>query len=186
MSTRGSYGFYKDGESKLTYNHFDSYPSGLGENVLNFIKLTDDKSLENIFNSIKLVEDDSYPDKEEQSILKELGYATQYRGNALKWFEIIGSHAGDLSVYSNGLTFMLNNNDFIKNSLFCEWAYIINLDTKEFEVYEGFQNEPNNNRYSIEVPSESGYYSCKLLMSIPLNVAREINCLEEYIEKETM
>lgn len=185
MSTRGSYGFYKDGVSKLTYNHFDSYPSGLGQNVLNFIKCTDDKSLENICDSIQLVEDDNYPSAAELLTLKKLGYGTEYRDEALKWFEIIGPHTGDLSAYSNGLIFMLNHNDFIKNSLFCEWAYIINLDSQELEIYEGFQKEPNNNRYSINVPSKSGYYSCRLLMSIPLNVAREINDLEEYIEKET-
>ena len=30
MSTRGIYGFRKNGEDKLTYNHYDSYFSYLG------------------------------------------------------------------------------------------------------------------------------------------------------------
>lgn len=186
MSTRGSYGFYKNGENKLTYNHFDSYPSRLGQDVVNFIKLNDDNSLENIFNSIQLVKEDDYPNEVEQLTLKQLGYGTQYRGKNLQWYEIIGPHAGDLGIYSSGFTFMLNNNDFIKNSLFCEWAYIINLDSKELEIYKGFQKEPNNNRYSIDIPSNSGYYSCKLLTSIQLDIVREIDNLEDYIKKETV
>ena len=30
---------------------------------------------------------------------------------------------------------MENGNDFITDSLFCEWAYIINLDTNKFEIF---------------------------------------------------
>ena len=37
MSTRGIYGFRKNGEDKLTYNHYDSYFSYLGENIINFV-----------------------------------------------------------------------------------------------------------------------------------------------------
>ena len=40
MSTRGIYGFRKNGEDKLTYNHYDSYFSYLGENIINFVKET--------------------------------------------------------------------------------------------------------------------------------------------------
>lgn len=41
MSTRGIYGFRKNGEDKLTYNHYDSYFSYLGENKKNHKKITD-------------------------------------------------------------------------------------------------------------------------------------------------
>lgn len=40
MGTRGAYGFYKDGQNKLTYNHFDSYPEGLGNTVVDFCRAT--------------------------------------------------------------------------------------------------------------------------------------------------
>lgn len=30
MGTRGALGFIKAGEHKVTYNHYDSYPEGLG------------------------------------------------------------------------------------------------------------------------------------------------------------
>lgn len=37
MSTRGVVGYYKNGNLKVTFNHFDSYPSGLGESVKQYI-----------------------------------------------------------------------------------------------------------------------------------------------------
>ncbi len=37
MGTRGSYGFVLGGERIQVYNHFDSYPSGLGDDVVSFL-----------------------------------------------------------------------------------------------------------------------------------------------------
>ncbi|HSR79104.1 MAG TPA: hypothetical protein VLN57_21200 [Xanthobacteraceae bacterium] len=38
MSTRGVFGFRIDGQEKLTYNHSDSYPSGLGDTVVEWVR----------------------------------------------------------------------------------------------------------------------------------------------------
>ena len=38
MGTRGIVGFVSGGQEKLTYNHSDSYPSGLGVAVLEWAK----------------------------------------------------------------------------------------------------------------------------------------------------
>ena len=37
MGTRGSLGFICENKEYLNYNHFDSYPSGLGQKILEFI-----------------------------------------------------------------------------------------------------------------------------------------------------
>ena len=39
MGTRGIYGFRLNNTDKLTYNHYDSYPSSLGEDIYQFIKV---------------------------------------------------------------------------------------------------------------------------------------------------
>lgn len=36
MSTRGIYGWRKNNENKITYNHSDSYPTWLGEKIVEF------------------------------------------------------------------------------------------------------------------------------------------------------
>ena len=51
MSTNGIYGFRKNGEDKLTYNHCDSYFSYLGENIINFVKETPLQELNKIYDN---------------------------------------------------------------------------------------------------------------------------------------
>lgn len=38
MGTRGIYGFRKNKKDKTSYNHYDSYPSCLGEQMFDYIK----------------------------------------------------------------------------------------------------------------------------------------------------
>lgn len=42
MGTRGIVGLIIDTQIKASYNHFDSYPSGLGLDVVKFVKGIDD------------------------------------------------------------------------------------------------------------------------------------------------
>ena len=37
---------------------------------------------------------------------------------------------------------VLNDLDFAQDSLFCEWAYVIDFDTNTFEVFKGFNRTP--------------------------------------------
>ena len=65
---------------------------------------------------------------------------------------------------------MVSLQDFIKDSLFCEYGYIINMDTKKLEMYEGFQKKPDkrkSNRYGTE--NERGYYPCRMVKAFPLD-----------------
>lgn len=178
MATRGLYGFYKNGINKLTYNHYDSYPSYLGNNILNFIKQSTVTELNEIFQSISLVNDDNYPNENERIQLEDLGYSVTYKDEPLRWGEIISAHAGDFSLLKNKFPFMLNNNDFIKDSLFCEWAYIINLDSNNLEIYRGFQKTSDDNRYKIDTPSSGGYYHCKLIKTISFDELKDIDSLD--------
>ena len=65
MGTRGCYGFRKNGIDKLTYNHYDSYPDGLGSDVVKFCKETPVKEMNAIFDMIVLVDESSMPNTEQ-------------------------------------------------------------------------------------------------------------------------
>lgn len=39
---------------------------------------------------------------------------------------------------------LIDSTGFLQNSLFCEWAYLLNLDTGRLEIYKGFQREPHD------------------------------------------
>ena len=65
---------------------------------------------------------------------------------------------------------MEEGNSFIRDSLFCEWGYILNLDEGVLEVYQGFQKSPHDNgRYSDTEASSSGYYGSALIVTFPLD-----------------
>jgi hypothetical protein len=60
---------------------------------------------------------------------------------------------------------MCNEIAFLSDSLFCEWAYIINFDDKLLEVYRGFNaNQMARGRFAYRIKHQySEYYGVKLV-----------------------
>ena len=171
MGTRGCYGFRKNGIDKLTYNHYDSYPNGLGSDVVKFCKETPVKEMNAIFDMIVLVDESGMPNAEQIAECMKYYDGMVSNKSTDDWYCLLRHAQGDLNAYKNGLKYMIDNHDFIKDSLFCEYAYIINLDTKRLEFYVGFQKAPDvTNRYGVE--DDRGYYPCKMVASYPLNSKR--------------
>lgn len=63
-----------------------------------------------------------------------------------------------------------NEHYFIYDSLWCEWAYMINLEAQTFEVYRGLNKDPQEaGPYASKKAENSNeYYGCRLLFEIPL------------------
>lgn len=62
--------------------------------------------------------------------------------------------------------------EFLYNSLFCEYAYIINLDTRKLEFYTGSNRNPEaNGRYADHYAYKDDHRYCGvvLVQSIPLS-----------------
>tara|TARA_Y100000593_G_C4314588_1_gene340185 strand:+ start:3221 stop:3724 length:504 start_codon:yes stop_codon:yes gene_type:complete len=152
MGTRGAIGYFGklDGENlhKVTYNHYDSYPSCLGKQVVGYIKNKDFDNIKEDFEKIKLIEDggNNYHD------MRDL--------------------QGDLDGYSK-VGKMIDNQLFLHDSLFCEWAYIINMNTKKLEIYRGFTEGTPKGRYRNVEKDKNGYGGVSLLKSIPLEDVTE-------------
>ena len=60
--------------------------------------------------------------------------------------------------------------DFLYDSLFCEYAYIINLDSGYLEFYKGFNTDLKaEGRYAkFKSEDDSTYFGVKLVQEIPL------------------
>lgn len=64
---------------------------------------------------------------------------------------------------------------FAYESLFCEWAYVINLDTDEIEVYKGFNKKRlrKSERFYREDSNRNEYYPVKHVLTVPLATLAE-------------
>lgn len=174
MSTRGLIGIRKKSNDYLTYNHGDSYPSYLGVNLLKELRGVSRQKLSEAYDKITLVNPDGKPThkptQEQIAECKKYGDLGVSEQTEEDWYCLLRNSQGTFVPYLKGeLKYMIDNRDFIADSLFCEWAYIVNLDTDKFEVWKGFQQSPTDyNRYGTE-KNEGGYYPCKLVKEYDLD-----------------
>lgn len=191
MSTRGAFGFFKDGITKVTYNHSDSYPSWLGDEMVNFCKKFSIEQMNAMFDRIQLVKQDDKPTPEMVAVAEKLNLINTGVGNQSvdDMYCLFRQTQGDLSVYANPeMVWMIDSQDFIKDSLYCEWAYIINLNTNMLEVYKGFQKAPSNSRYQTnsavyDCGDGTKYYAVTLIKEFPIT-SEMADCNMEQFEKE--
>lgn len=170
MGTRGCYGFRKDRIDKLSYNHMDSYPSELGVQIAEYCRDHSFTKMAADFDAIGMVDQESMPTAKQQKVLgkyfKKVG-----TGRADDWYALLRGTQGDIAEAAK-CGFMIDNHKFMLDSLFCEWAYVVNLDTGMLEVYKGFQGDGDKviGRYKGEQPaSPSKYWGVSLVAKIPFS-----------------
>jgi hypothetical protein len=186
MGTRGLLGVTIDGEKKWTYNHYDSYPDGLGDDVVRFIQHTlgnpqmehlNWKKFKDNIKKVKMVEEGSKPSQKEiwrykRSMFCDLNVSNQSEED---WYCLL-RHAQGITgleqIFLGNLEHMIESQEFMNDSLWCEYAYVIDLDTSHLEVYEGFQ-KTEGNMETVTRPDGSTfetqkYDPCKLVKSFPV------------------
>ncbi len=196
MGTRGAFGYRLGGIDKLQYNHYDSYPEGVGQTIVENLLVIMAKGPASNGEVIPRGIDDLVQRVADLRLVKEGGEdkpTTEevQRAQELRLTDLgVGSQSDDdwYCVLRNGQPYpagiwpilemgvMIHGNDFVSDSLFCEWAYVINLDEMVFEVYRGFQAEPHTaGRYATsfityDSPlSASKYYPIALVKAYPLD-----------------
>ena len=134
MSTSCLYGFKKNSELKLAYNHYDSYPSGWGKSIVLFIRENTLSELNEICDNIKLVDRKSLPNYNEimEMIKKKIEYKCD--GEILSWDDIFLHNYTIIEYYKKGFYIMPDYSKWIDGVN--DYLYIINLDDNKFEVYE--------------------------------------------------
>ena len=182
MTTQGLLGFHYNGIDKLAYNQADSHPDTLGLKMLRELRHVEDwdsarkriDGLTTLPETRKLNDLDGIVSSEIRRHFPDL----KYRFEPKDYYQLTQPLQGSLKPYLNGkLSFMPDAQDFIQDSLHCDWAYIANLDTNEFEVWKGNQIEPDHedNRYHDEPnrygnkADTMGYYPCALVRNYDLN-----------------
>lgn len=176
MGTRGLVGFRLDEKDYLAYQQFDSYPTGVGDTTLVELKelLFGDTRipLKDQVRAIRLVNESDEPTEEEQKQYTETWDNVSTGGD---WYSFLRDCQGHIAKWLK-VGVMYDSKSFINNSLFCEWAYIVNLDTMKLEVYKGFQTKPTKrSRYKArksrtwkpKYQGDNFYYPCELIAEFP-------------------
>lgn len=144
MGTRGFVGFNANDRETISYNHWDSYPSGLGLTVLSFVRHlnTDTENhYRELAANLKHVNEDVPPTRDQVvELIKYSDLAVSSR-DAEDWYCLLrNTHGNPSAILSCG--YAEHNSEWPKDSLFCEWGYMVDFDARKFEVYEGFQTTP--------------------------------------------
>lgn len=180
MGTRHLIGVVLDGDFKVAqYGQWDGYPTGQGVDVLNFCKTAD---LDSFRDEVRKVR---FTTEEDKDTIKarwaevgadDSGWVTMAQSDKFYADPRFAPLSRDvsanvLSLIAEGKVEFLNDSrDFGKDSLFCEWAYVIDLDENVLECYKGFQKDtPTLGRWAGLRDDESDYAAVTLAAEFALD-----------------
>jgi hypothetical protein len=173
MGTRGFVGFVVDGSEKITYNHSDSYPGGLGLDVLNWLRRQDISEVREATAKLRVVDGDKPSTHEDiESVGLQYANTRVSSGKLSEWYVLLRETQGNPeAILDAGV--MIDGQDFPYDSLFCEFGYLVDLDKNVFEVYAGFQQEAHDKgrfaKRTGEHLARDGYAPVALVASWPFD-----------------
>jgi hypothetical protein len=190
MGTRGAWGFRVEGRDKVTYNHWDSYPTGLGLQVMKFVHALSTPELEAIGKKIILVDEKGKPTAAQIKQYLPVADTGVGEQKLTDWYCLLRGlqfHPENYRVKT--IKHMIDSHTFLGESLWCEWAYIINIESGKLEFYEGGNVEDiRNGRESVvnkngrywnlgryQAGSGALYYGVGLIAEFGLSEIRAMN-----------
>lgn len=175
MGTRGFVGFLIDGDIKAAYNHWDSYPSGIGLDVLEWARRAGMKvgpameHVKQLARELQPVDDTVPPTPEQIYQLEAWTDLNVSERSTSDWYCLLRRTQGDIGAILTAGYFE-DAGDFMYDSLFCEWGYLVDLDSWMLVVYKGFQNEPHTaGRFAAGQTIPGRYYPVAEVAAWPLN-----------------
>ena len=166
MGTRNLTIVISNGQTKIAqYGQWDGYPSGQGLTALEFLRKADINLFKEKVDKLRWL-----TDEEGEAIGKDANWRHKYpylhRDMGAKILEYVNSHE---------ILGLANQELFAADSLMNEWTYVVDLDRRTFEVYEGFNKSPlpEDERFASLAPAQykidAQYYPVKLKKVYLLN-----------------
>lgn len=174
MGTRSAIGVRVNGNDKLYYNQYDGYPTWMGKKVfddsVSMIAQHGWDKIKELAKKCKQFDSDVvFTDAQ----FKKYGKYHEIVSSGKDMYALLRGLQGELKLALEA-GIMTKDNNFIKDSGDCEWAYILNVDTKEFEIYKGCQyTRPKRSRYA-KAKKVGGCYACELIHTIDLSDGVEV------------
>lgn len=148
MGTRNLTAVVIDGDFKIAqYGQWDGYPEGQGATVLHFLQTADLGKFREAVRSLHWIT----PEEEaarvqgwkdagaDESGWVSQGVAQKFMADYPKYSHLSRDVGAAIleRVYDGDITFVVDSRGFGNDDLFCEWAYVVDLDNNVLEVYEG-------------------------------------------------
>lgn len=176
MGTRGLTCVVLGGEFKVAqYGQWDHYPGGQGSTIAHFfycVKL--DKFKEAVAKCRFISAEES--NKKMEAFVPDMspdGWLNMDQAAKLdRYLPELMRNAGakilNLILLENKHE-LQDNREFAAESLYCEWAYVIDLDTEMIEVYRGFNKTKPIGRFAkLKVAKGEKYKPVTLFHSFPI------------------
>lgn len=151
----------ENGELKVAqYGQWDGFPEGQGATILRFI------SDKNCFDMLKEAlpyckfynrchDIDDFVEAYDELAPKWSNEHDKRTAEMVSWFDFFQSRdiGGDILQHiaitdreklpkgHNGYIYLFDDHEFGQDSLMCEWAYMVDLQTNKFMVFEGFNQD---------------------------------------------
>lgn len=153
MGTRHLIAVYHQGAYRVAqYGQWDGYPSGKGVELLAILRHMPREQL------LPKIETCRFATEEE---LKALVDDDQWLQKFPQFDRDHGCKILNLIAQSEAGLVLQNKIEFAGDSLFCEWAYVIDFDKNKLEVFRGFNHEPlaeKDRFYAMEGASKNPKY----------------------------
>jgi hypothetical protein len=150
MGTRHLIAVMADGKYKIAqYGQWDGYPEGQGVTALEFLRTaTNRKRLKaalkhcvwvteaEIAATMKKLKVDEWMNEEQAAIYHSTYplFSRNHGAEILRMVATTPKKARPIRLY--------DSTSFAGDSLYCEWAYVVDFDKETFEVYKGFNESP--------------------------------------------
>lgn len=176
MGTRSRIAVQLDGEYKIAqYSQWDGYPEGQGSTVLEFLSNADIEVFKKKLRASKFFTENELENIEELHPDDwDKKYPQLSRNTGAKILFIVETAEEGIKLQ--------NRINFAEDSLFCEYGYVIDLDTNQLEVYLGFNKSPlseGDRFYGFKCDIDSEYTQIRKIASYSLN---ELPTLQKMID----
>ena len=183
MGTRGLTAVVADGSYRIAqYGQWDHYPSGQGVTVRDFLVGMNEPHFRAQLAKCRWITEEEIDTANEAAGIAKgdewitMDQSTRFYAQPAVRFLTRDHGAQILQIVNDApedTIRLLNSIDFAGDSLFCEYAYVVDFDKRTFEVYKGFNKAPvpNGERFAKAPLDEDagGYQPIRLLATFSLD-----------------
>lgn len=146
MGTRNLTCAIQDGEFKVAqYGQWDGYPDAAGVTILNFLNQVNLAAFAKRLNTVSFVSDEEWNRRTTEAGFgdsMDMPTFERYK-TSFPWLnrDVGYKVFWELMKSTDETIELRDDREFACDSLFCEWAYVVDMDRGVFEVYEGFNKD---------------------------------------------